>query len=189
VNAWTKARTTQTDNPRQLEWASNVVEYVSYVFKATTVRAGTKKGTGPPCLMKEVPILGPRFLPPGYTHLQNRISTPLIEPKTAYLKPINIVHPLYYPDIAKCPECCSENTSWQGWTATGHREVHGVRRKETALGYQLECKDCKPEKGVRSHNAAPSYCFATTNTSFWKKTEHWEIPREYGLPIKKPMLT
>lgn len=122
VEAWKKAWPTQNDNRHQLEWASNIVEYVTYVYKATSVHAGTKQGTGPPCLKKEVPVLGPRFLPLAYI-LQKRSSTPSTEPKTTYLKPLNIIHPFYYPILAKCPECLSENTSWQGWTATGPREV------------------------------------------------------------------
>jgi hypothetical protein len=177
VDAWTKARPTQTDSPHQLEWAANVVQYVTYIYKATTVRAGTQKWTAPLTLRKEVPLLGPRFLPPTYIHLQKRSSTPDIEPATTYLKPLHIVHPFYYADLAKCPQCLSENTSWQGWTSTGHRDVYGVRRGETALGYQLECKDCKSH--IHSHNTEnKSHCFATTNMTFWVGKEHWEIPRK-----------
>jgi hypothetical protein len=177
VDGWKKAHgAAQSDSHQQLEWASNVVEYVSHVYKATTIRAGAKNGMPPPALSKEVPLLGPRFLPPSYISLRKRNSNADINPTSAYLKPLHIVHPFYYPELARCPQCQSEDVSWQGWTTTGHREVHGVNREETALGYQLSCRDCESRFG--GHNAVEEgiYCIATTNTMFWKNKQHWEIP-------------
>jgi hypothetical protein len=168
VEGWKKCRAALSDSLQQLEWAANVVKYVNYTYKATTIRAGTKKGTGPPPLRREVPLLGPRFLPLPYISLWKRNSTPDISPQMAYLKPLHIVHPFYYPELARCPECESENISWQGWTTTGHREVHGVSHEETALGYQLSCDNCKSRIGSRN-TAEGFYCFATTNTMFWHK--------------------
>jgi hypothetical protein len=172
VEGWEKYRTAQSDAPEQLEWAANVVQYVNYIYKATTVRGGPKNGNALPILRKEIPLLGPRFLPPSYLHIQKRNTTPNITPTPAYLKPLCVVHPFYNPELATCPQCGSDNILWDGWTTSGHREVHGVSREETALGYQLKCQPCQdaPAQG--------SYCFATTNAKFWENKEHWEIPRE-----------
>jgi hypothetical protein len=179
MDGWMKARTTQSESPEQMEWAANVVQYVNYVYKASAVRGGVKKGNASPALRKEVPIFGPRFLPPAYMHIQKRNSTPKIVPTSAYLKPLHIVHPFYYPDLAKCPQCNSDQVSWQGWTTTGYREVHGVRREETALGYQLECEPCK-ERSHCTENASEKgpFCHATTNVKFWERKEHWDVPRK-----------
>ncbi|THH19481.1 hypothetical protein EW146_g1687 [Bondarzewia mesenterica] len=166
----------------QLEWEAHVVEYVSYIYDATKVHANAKKGTIPPTLVNDIPIYGPRFLPPDYLHLQKRQSVPLIEPVTAYLKPLHIIHPFYYGNLARCPQCHSEDVRWDGWTATGHRELHGIRREEGALGYQLRCKPCEEKHGKHTRGGEKGhFCFATTNSTFWEKWEYWEMPR--GIPI------
>jgi hypothetical protein len=67
---WMKHRSAQPEREQQLEWDANIVEYVQYVHKKTSIHAGTQNGTAPPSLGKEVPILSPRFLPPTYLHLQ-----------------------------------------------------------------------------------------------------------------------
>jgi hypothetical protein len=174
VEGWKRYRSAQSDDPEQLEWAANVVQYVNYIYKATTVRGGPKNGEAPPILRKEVPILGPRFLPPSYIHIQKRSPTPTITPTSAYLKPLHIIHPFYNPELAKCPQCDFDNILWEGWNTAGYREVHGLHREETALGYQLKCQSC------RDSPQQSNYCFATTNAKFWENKEHWEIPREYG---------
>jgi hypothetical protein len=74
---------------------------------------------------------------------------------------------------------------------SGHRDVHGIRQEETAIGYQLVCKACKKQhsavdKSKQGHST--SYCFATTNASFWGKWEHWEIPRKTWLFISCRLL-
>ena len=172
VEGWKKHRTAQSDDPEQLTWAANVVQYVNYVHKVTTVRGGPKDRKAAPVLRKKVPLLSPRFLPPSYLHIQKRSVTPNVLPTSAYLKPLHIVHPFYYPDLTKCPQCDSENVLWDGWTTGGHREVHGVSREETALGYQLKCHVC------RDSTERGSYCVATTNAKFWEKKELWEVPRK-----------
>jgi hypothetical protein len=143
------------------------------MYKATTVRGSPRNGSVAPVLRKEVPLLGPRFLPPSYLHIKKRNSTPNIVPASAYLKPLHIVHPFYYPELSKCPQCHSDNILWDGWNTAGHREVHGVYREETTLGYQLKCTPC------RDTLQPGGYCFATTNAKFWANKEHWEIPRVY----------
>lgn len=176
---WLKSRATQKERKEQLEWAAHVVEYVKYVKAATAVHGLSKPGTLPRVLKTNVPILGPRFIPPTYMHLRQRNITPVVEPETTYLKPLTIIHPFYFPSLARCPQCGTEDVRWDDWTATGPRDVHGVRREETALGMQLRCNGTcairfqgnnAPEVGV--------YCIATTNTLFWENYEHWQIPRK-----------
>jgi hypothetical protein len=178
VASWLGSRPAQSTDAAQLEWAANIVQYVNYIYTATTVRGGPKHGSAPPSLRSEVPVLGPRFLPPTYLHLQKRSATPTIEPESTYLKPLNIVHPFYYPSLAECPQCGSDKVAWQGWTATGHREVYGVRREETALGFQLQCEPCMAQPNDENATGDGAYRFATTNVKFWENKEHWEIPRK-----------
>ncbi|KAI1781856.1 hypothetical protein LXA43DRAFT_977872 [Ganoderma leucocontextum] len=92
-----------------------------------------------------------------------------------------IIHQAWFPFIARCPNCRSRNVQPNGWTATGHREVHGLRRKECVLGVQFRCVDCaaKRAEGGGSEEADEKYCFSTTNAEFWQKMSLWEIPREY----------
>lgn len=151
------------------------------MFKKTaaTSETGSKKKLVP--LRKEVPILGPRFVPPEYLHLEKRNPTPKIIPGVTYLKPLHVVHPFYYPNLKQCPQCDeTEDVSWQGWAGTGYREVHGLHREETAIGYQLECAKCKDKK--KEVNGEGVYCIASTSIKFWARRAHWEIPSEcYGL--------
>lgn len=176
LNNWVKSRATQSVAHDQLEWASNVVEYVNYVHNSTKPKSN--KGAALPGLQKEVPIFGPRFLPPSYIHAQRRNTAPSVLPAATYLKALNIVHPFYYPRLTKCPQCDSLDTSWEGWTTTGPREVHGVRREETALGFQLQCRRCEERFGGRNAPETGSYCFATTNAKFFERREYWEIARK-----------
>jgi hypothetical protein len=173
VTSWLVSRAAQSTHAAQLEWAANVVQYVNYVYSATTVHGGPKHGSVSPTLRKEVPVLGPRFLPLTYLHLHKQNSTPVIKPESTYLKPLNIIHPFYYPNIAKCPQCGSDQVSWQGWTTTGHCNVYGVHHEETALGYQLACEPCWSQ--VSNNSDDEGYCITTTNTKFWANKEHWEI--------------
>jgi hypothetical protein len=171
---WMTNRTTQASSPAQLEWEANVVEYVNYMYSLTKVHGNATKNTVPPVVPKGIPVWGPRFVPPTYIHLHKRSSAPEISPDTAYLKPLNIVHPFYFPGLAKCPKCHSVHVTWEGWTGTGSREVHGVNEEEFALGYQLRCKDCQAAGG------STKFCVTTTNPVFWEKWEHWEIPRKHS---------
>jgi hypothetical protein len=149
---------------------------VNYLHSQTKVHANKKNGL-PTTLRKDIPLLGPRFVPPSYFHIQKRQTAASITPTCMHLKPINIIHPFYYPQLAKCPNCLRKDVLWEGWTSTGPRDVHGVTEEEVALGFQLRCKAC--EKAVDEEDSAVTYCFATTNPSFWTKWESWEIPREY----------
>lgn len=164
----------------QLEWEAHVVEYVDWVYNLS------KSKTGLSPVRAEIPFLGPHFLPPGYLHENRRKATANIHPETAYMKPLTIIHPLYFDNIATCPRCdaTGDDVAWSGWTTTGHCEVHGVEREETALGYQLRCKQCAEAKGGEkkpSKNGEGTHCFATTNHTFWERREHWEVPGKHGI--------
>ncbi|KAJ6533328.1 hypothetical protein DFH09DRAFT_1406865 [Mycena vulgaris] len=100
-----------------------------------------------------------------------------IKRDTAYLRPMTVVHPVYHPGLDNCPHCGSDDVSWDSWNGTGSREVHGLRREETALGYQLRHEKCTADEGS---SGTKNRCFVTTNPAFWEKWEHWKIPR--GIP-------
>ncbi|GBE83061.1 hypothetical protein SCP_0501070 [Sparassis crispa] len=172
--AWKRARSTQSQYAEQLEWEAHIVEYINFVYDETKLHGNSKKDTAP-SLRGEIPLLGPRFIPSSYLHLQKRDPTPNIIPEVAYLKPVNVVHPFYYPELARCPQCDADDTEWSGWTATGHREVHGVSQEEMALGFQLRCTKCK-QRVSESGDDEGMYCFSTTSHLFWGRHEHWEIP-------------
>lgn len=172
LQSWTKNRGTQTSSAAQLEWDSHVLEYVGYL------QSSMKKNQK---IAAAVPILGPRFIGPTYLQILSRQPASQIKPDTLYLKPLNIVHPFYYPHLAKCPVCLGSSVNWEGWTGTGAREVHGIMYEELAIGTQLRCKDCEKiaKESKADGGAKISYCHATTNPSFWQRWEHWEIPRKY----------
>ena len=179
VSSWKRSRNLDSHAPSsdsQLDWEANVVEYVNYLYQQTKAH-GNSKDTQPKPLSKDVPLLGPQFIPPSYLHIQRWHAAPVIEPESAYLKPLNVVHPFFYPRLARCPRCRSSSVLWDGWTATGSRDVHGVSEEEMALGFQLRCKDCDRDSEASGTPKGHSrFCIATTNPVFWAKWEHWEIP-------------
>ncbi len=169
-----KSRKTQSKLLPQLEWEAHICEYVSFVAECARP---SKPGTAAPPLRVDIPFLGPRFIPPHYLHHQKRLVTTDITPDLTYLKPLNVVHPFYYPELAQCPQCESHAICWWGWNPNGHREVHGVSREETAIGAQLRCTICQARYGKDGdEKGAGQYCWATTNTLFWERKEHWELP-------------
>ncbi|THH23181.1 hypothetical protein EUX98_g7992 [Antrodiella citrinella] len=176
VKQWKTARKNQSTCHDQLTFISNVVQYVNVAWKAS------EHGTVP--LKNNFPLFGPCFLPPTYFDIQRRDHNHKdIVPETMYLKPVHIIHPFYYPDLARCPQCHSTNSiGWEGWTGHGHREVHGLHVEETAIGFQLLCKACKANKpashGRRSKEHQSTW--ATTSVEFWDKRNFWEIPN--GIP-------
>jgi hypothetical protein len=179
------------NNPRpqfQLQWESEIVEYVQFLWEKT--RSRSKKGE-PSKLGVNVPLLGPHFMPPSYLHIQKRSGGGAIEPKIQYLKPLNIVHLFYYPQLAWCPRCGSDkDLTWEGWTSKGPRELHGIFCEEMALGAQLRCNHCKETSKLKpkarnstthssdSDSSIEGYCFTMTSAVYWKSWEHWRIPRE-----------
>ena len=197
----------KSPRPRcQLEWEAQVVEYVSFVWDKTRP---CKKGDVAAKLSSDVPLLGPRFIPPTYLHIQKRSGSYDVGPEVQYLKPVNIIHPFYYPELACCPQCqSSTDVTWEGWTGTGARELHGILQDEVALGLQLRCNTCKLQKrnvdpknktldeqdkvnDPRDPNApldvlqveassaqSSSYCCVTTSCAYWKQWKHWRIPHK-----------
>jgi hypothetical protein len=171
VESWKRNRTSQHSSDAQLQWEAHVVEYVNFLWAQTKNRTMETQSS---YLSKDIPLLGPRFVPPSHQQLEKRQYTITVSPTTAYIKPINIVHPFYYPTLTNCPKCKSTNTLWEGWTGTGAREVHGLYLEETALGFQLRCKTCEK----RTTEGRNSFCYATTNPIFWQDCEHWQVPRQ-----------
>ncbi|KAG1835920.1 hypothetical protein F4604DRAFT_1603468 [Suillus subluteus] len=85
-------------NPQfQLQWESEIIEYVQFLWEKT--RTWSKKGE-PNKLGANVPLLGPQFMSPSYLHIQKWSGGGAIDPTIQYLKPLNIVHPFYYPQLA-----------------------------------------------------------------------------------------
>ena len=180
VQSWKKNRAKQHGSDAQLEWESHVVEYVGFLWDRTKIRGSAGKETS--YLSKDVPLIGPRFIPPSYSQLEMRQHTAAsgLSLESAYIKPIN-VHPLYYRTLARCPKCKSTDVVWDGWTSTGARDVHGICKEERAIGYQLRCSAC--EKSA-SHEKV-GYCWATTNHAFWQDCEHWQIPCQLNFCLKR----
>jgi hypothetical protein len=180
VDSWKKGRTTQHYLDTQLQWEASVVEYVNFLWDCTRVNRDRGKETGSTYLPRDIPLLGPRFVPPSYPQLERRqYAASGLTPDMAYVKPITIVHPFYYPSLTICPKCQSKDSkdiSWKGWTSTGSREVHGVQREETAMGYQLQCRACEISVSTKTAEQK-GYCYATTNPVFWQNWEYWQIPR------------
>ncbi|KAL6306292.1 hypothetical protein BKA93DRAFT_729533, partial [Sparassis latifolia] len=173
---WRKSRPTQSQYAEQLEWEAHIVQYVNTIYKLTKVHSNSKTATNL-SLRHEIPLYGPHFTPPSYSDLFIRDATPAIVPGSAYLKPLTVIHPFYFSELAKCPQCDSEDIQWNGWTPTGHREVHGLFREETALGFQLRCQSCAKHHGAHgAGNEQGKYCFSTTGDLFWERREHWDIP-------------
>ncbi|KAK6969493.1 hypothetical protein R3P38DRAFT_2419562, partial [Favolaschia claudopus] len=171
----------------QLTFEANIVEYVSLMYTESR-HHGNSKASGPKTLPKGFPVLGPRFMPPSLLEAKKR-SPANIQPTPLYMRPLNVVHPFYYNDFS-CPQCDSTDIKWDSWTGGGARGVvHGVRREERAIGYQLRCNECKRKYGQGGSEAGAKgpdneklgYSFATTNPKFWARRQHWEIPR--GVPI------
>ncbi|KAJ7841192.1 hypothetical protein B0H14DRAFT_2360318, partial [Mycena olivaceomarginata] len=165
----------------QLEFEANVAEYVSCIYRETRPERTTKTSNTipkPKSLNVLIPIFGPKFVPPSLTDVRHRAGK--IQPEIAYIRPINIIHPFYYPMLARCPHCGSADISWDSWNGTGSREAHGLKREETALGYQLRHENCTPDEG---NSGTKNRSFATTNPVFWKDWQHWEVPRTCLKPL------
>ncbi|KAG2034932.1 hypothetical protein BDR03DRAFT_869007, partial [Suillus americanus] len=172
----------------QCEWEAEVIEYINYISEKTQIQSA--KTLMQPCLDSRIPILGPHFLPPSHLHARKcNQSEPAITPEVLYLKPLRIIHPFYYPELARCPQCdCMDGVLWDGWTGTGPRDVYGVMLDEAAICMQLRCESCRTnptsKKGLESeceHNRKTNlkgHCFATMNPDFWCNWSHWSIPGE-----------
>lgn len=177
VQAWSSHKDNKATPLAQLEWEAAVVEYVDRIYSKVSVHgnSGALAKEAIRTLEKNIPLLGPRFVPPTLLHRTRREATPHIKPEHLYLKPITAIHPMFYStELKQCPQCSSSDIRWDGWNATGARVVYGIQYNERALGYQMRCKgDCKTKKNTDS---STGYCIATTNQTFWDKWEHWRVP-------------
>lgn len=190
MSDWTRRRTrdNQAVHPLQLEWVAHIVQYVNYVHETVKIHGNAKSvnKTSKRTVDLSIPLLGPYFLPPSQFHTLQREAVPTIKPHIHYIRPLTVIHPLYFPHLLKCPECGSTNpkdVSWDQWTTTGYRDVHGLRREEVALGIQLRCTGCSDR--LTPSGAKAARCFATTNHQFWEKWEHWQIPRKCSILMSK----
>lgn len=85
VKSWDKSRANQSQNEVQLTWVANAVEYTNNIWQATNTPKSAKDQI-PRTLGMDVPLFGPRFIPPGYFHQQKRHGTNLvITPATSYI--------------------------------------------------------------------------------------------------------
>ncbi|KAH9959878.1 hypothetical protein BC827DRAFT_1134220 [Russula dissimulans] len=72
VDSWVKKCPSSPSAPllAQFKWESHVVEYVTHIHGLTKVHGNATKGTSPKPLSREIPLLGPQFIPPSYLHVQ-----------------------------------------------------------------------------------------------------------------------
>lgn len=166
-------------------FTAHVAQYVSYIARLTRsqipVKSPNTDPNPPPFSLPNplplaIPLYGPRFLPPGYLEIQRHQNNPNLTPRSSYIKPVNIVHPFYYPQIRRCPRCESTDVIQQGWTSTSYRSVHGVAFEETALGYQYRCQPCSAAR--RLHESSNPRNFTTTSCTFWESWNINTIPRK-----------
>ncbi|KAG1846545.1 hypothetical protein F4604DRAFT_1524808, partial [Suillus subluteus] len=104
VESWTGHDDCMT-NPRprrQYEWEAEIIEYINYISDKTQVRSA--KALTRPRLDSKIPLLGPHFVPQSYLHaLRRNQPEPAVNPDTLYLKPLQVIHPFYYSELARCP--------------------------------------------------------------------------------------
>jgi hypothetical protein len=146
-----------------------------------------------PQLPTNLPVIGPVFLPPDPLHFHHvkALSGSGVKPQPFCLKPITVVHPFYTPSLLSCPGCrkhnrAQDNTklSWEGWTSTGPRHLHGLEEEGFTIGYQLVCNVCQAaravekEAGIANSDLQP-YKWTTTNMDFWDGVPYWKVPREF----------
>lgn len=132
-------------------------------------------------LPPEWPYHGPKFSPPMFTHYQRRQVASECNPEWSYIKVVMILHQAFFPFIMCCPNCCGRNVQSNGWMATGHQEVHGLREEECVLSIQFRCLDCAAARRREGGGAGKSdekYCFSMTNLDFWQGISLWDIPCE-----------
>jgi hypothetical protein len=83
----------------QLKWEAAVVQYVNFVWEKTQLSCSTEPDAMTPQLSDSIPLLGPCFMPPAYLHASKRPGAMHTDPGPMYLRPLNIIHPFYYPNL------------------------------------------------------------------------------------------
>ncbi|KAJ3534877.1 hypothetical protein NM688_g7062 [Phlebia brevispora] len=175
----------QDSHPAQLTWVSHIVQYTMTLWKMRKVHGNSKlvsKEDSLRPLPKDLIVLGPTFRAPDSRVLDLWAKYPDIMPEQMYLKPVTLIHPLWFSELSACPGCGSNDIKWDSWTTSGIRNVHGVDMEETALGYQLRCTACekKDVKNKSTKRRKSQFCYSTTSMEFWEKWDHWKIPP--GIP-------
>ncbi len=176
TTSWKKARKTQSTFEPQLKFNAECTAYTDALWDK--IRP-TKPSGEFLALPSDWPLCGSEFNPPTFMHYQRRQVASECNPEWAYIKTCRVLHQVFFPWIARCPNCHSQNVQMNGWTATGHREVHGLSSEECVIGVQFRCLECaaRRDAGV-SGGTEEKYCFSTTNPEFWDKVALWDIPRK-----------
>jgi hypothetical protein len=163
----------------QLEFVSNIRQYVDFVYKTVTPNRNSSQVLSGR-LPSGIPFLGPRFLPMPPPHAAKR-STETVPVTAYYLRPTTTVHPLYSKDLQICPGCrsrgeTSTKTLWKSWSSSGRpRHIHGLFEEEMAIGMKLHCETCAERAKDSSERDASGYC-STTNYKFWEGVAPSLIP-------------
>ncbi|KAG9028629.1 hypothetical protein FS837_003829, partial [Tulasnella sp. UAMH 9824] len=153
----------------QLIYASQACQYAKYLYDKTL-----KNGK----FSLDLPLYGPRFSPPPPAFLHRKPSaSSQISPGDFYLKPVTLVHELFWPSLLTCPTCAKAGRGKgrlerQGYTPEGPRTVHGIYEDEYVIGNRIRCKTCTELKG------GGRIQWSFTAQEFWSDMPYWEIPRE-----------
>ncbi|KIO24054.1 hypothetical protein M407DRAFT_26496 [Tulasnella calospora MUT 4182] len=166
IDSWKSAKSTPSGH--QMEFAAHVCQYVKFTYSKVFAN-----GKCDPNL----PLYGPRFLPPSPSVLyRNPLSCSQILTRDFYLKPVTIIHELYWPSLLQCPTCTKAkrpepNLQRQGFTSEGPRTVHGIKEEEYVIGTKIRCQTCASLKEDRIQ-------WSFTSPEFWSSRTYWEIPCE-----------
>lgn len=163
----------------QLDFVSGTCEFTAFLanqIRNTKGEKGAKKKLDP-----RIPAYGSKFYPPTYVSEKLRKVTPNVTPDLSYLKPVTVLHPALIEELNFCPRCnaTGSDLSWNGWTTSGPRDVHGISSEEQVIGVQMRCNRCKVARGkgdTDDNDEDPSYCWGTASSQFWENKEHWQVP-------------
>ncbi|CAA7261854.1 unnamed protein product [Cyclocybe aegerita] len=139
LKGWLNHQDKQSRSRHQLEWEAEIVEYVDYLHQRTSLHKNSKAPVAP-SLGTDIPLLGPRFFPPTYLHFMRRI-----------------IHLVFYPSaLDGCPACGSNETLWDGWTATGAHEVMEFGEKSAHLDISSAARSARPNMGKAAQSRVMS---------------------------------
>ncbi|KAG8938303.1 hypothetical protein FRC04_009122 [Tulasnella sp. 424] len=171
VMGWQRAGSLVSEG--QLVYASEACQYIKYLYDKTLVNGN---------FSPNLPLYGPRFSPPppALSH-RNPNAASSIPPQDFYLKPITVVHELFWPSLMACPICAKAGRNEvklerQGFTPEGPRTVHGIYEDEYVIGSRIRCKTC--ELDLKTRRVKGRFQWSFTAQEFWSGKLYWEIPRE-----------
>ncbi|KAI1792879.1 hypothetical protein LXA43DRAFT_886663 [Ganoderma leucocontextum] len=184
-----RERERQSTYQLQLDFVSSTCEYTAFLahqIRNTKGEKGARKSLDP-----RIPYYGSKFYPPTYISEKLRKVAPNVTPDLSYLKPVTVFHPALIEELNFCPRCnaTGSDLSWNGWTTSGPRDVHGVSCEEQVIGVQMRCNRCKAARGMADadddDDDDPSYCWGTASSQFWENKEHWQIPSKSACPTTR----